>query len=316
MESTVDSPLASAPAATPARRALWRAYLAAIRPRQWLKNGLLFSGLALNAYVKYPELWAAATAGFVVFCLLSGSVYLVNDLLDVEQDRHHPKKKKRPIAAGEISIAQAKLYALVLVTVAWSAAWWLGPAFFACAVAYWLLVLSYSLVFKHVALLDVLSLAAGFVLRAVAGIYVLREACAALGLPLPMTPWFFLCTGFLALFIALCKRRSELAQLGDGSANTRAVLKQYPLQLLDQLIAVSATCAIVTYSLYCAMDPFKTPLLWTLPCVIFGIGRYLLHVYRDNEGGAPETVVLGDRALIANVAVWLVTVVVIIGWKP
>jgi 4-hydroxybenzoate polyprenyltransferase len=285
-------------------------WLRAIRPKQWLKNLLLFSGIFLNIdiYATEGRLWLGAAAGFGIFCLLSGSVYLINDILDVERDRHHPKKRKRPIAAGEISIPAAWAYAGVLMAGSLAGASFLGPRFLVCSAAYWLLVLAYSLKLKHMVLIDVLALAMGFVLRAMAGLYAIWEpAVVIFSAPPRVTPWFLVCTMFLALFIALCKRRSEIAKLGDNTQRTRAVLREYPLPVLDQLISVSVSCCLVTYSLYCVLE-HREIMLVTLPFVIFGVGRYLLHLYRDNEGGAPEQVILGDPALIANVVLWLIAV--------
>lgn len=290
------------------------AWFRAIRPKQWLKNLLLFSGVFLNLHLYWREiaLWRDAAAGFLIFCLLSGSVYLVNDLLDVEQDRLHPKKKKRPIAAGEISIGAARGYAFGLMAVALGGAWFLGGRFFACSALYWCMVMSYSVKLKHIAIVDILTLAAGFVLRALGGIFAIREdAISIFGVEPRLTAWFLLCTLFLALFIAVCKRRSELEQLGDESVNTRAVLKEYPLRLLDDLIAISATCCLMTYALYCVLE-HREMLLLTLPFVIFGIARYLMHLRRDNEGGAPEQIVLKDPALIANVLLWMATLAAIL----
>jgi 4-hydroxybenzoate polyprenyltransferase len=304
--SAVPSPTPDA-AATGAN-SLPLVYLRAIRPKQWLKNLLLFSGLFLNVLFFDPVLWGVASAGFAIFCLLSGSVYLINDILDVEQDRHHPKKRNRPIAAGLIPIPVAWSYAIVLVALALAGAWFLGWSFFAISAGYWALVLSYSVKLKHVVLLDVMVLAAGFVVRALAGIFVLADFPHRTGGTLALTPWFFVCTLFLAMLIALCKRRSELAQLGHESRHTRAVLHEYPLLLIDQLICMSATICLVTYSLYCVTVPGKEPLIWTLPFVLFGIARYLLHVYRNDEGGAPEQLILSDPVLIVNVFLWLLSV--------
>jgi 4-hydroxybenzoate polyprenyltransferase len=229
--------------------------------------------------------------------MLSGSVYIINDLQDVEGDRLHPKKRLRPIAAREVTPRQAGIFCGILMVLAMAWAVTLGWAFAACAGLYWLLVLSYSLGLKHMVIVDVMSLAAGFVLRALAGIYVLETVWS----DIPITEWFLTCTMFLALFIALCKRRAEMVGM-EQAAEMRRVLSDYTVPLLDQLIAMASTLTIMSYALYCMQ---KNPqLLVTLPFVMFGVMRFLWHVYRNDEGGAPEVLLFKDPAMLICVSVW------------
>lgn len=283
--------------ATRGQGSLAGALLRCVRPKQWTKNALLFSGIFLNARFDDPDLWLAAFSGFAIFCMLSGSVYIINDLQDVEGDRLHPKKRLRPIAAREVTPRQAGIFCGILMVLAMAWAMTFGWAFAACAGLYWLLVLSYSLGLKHIVIVDVMSLAAGFVLRALAGIYVLQTVWS----DIPITEWFLTCTMFLALFIALCKRRAEMVGM-EQAAEMRRVLSDYTVPLLDQLIAMASTLTIMSYALYCMQ---KNPqLLVTLPFVMFGVMRFLWHVYRNDEGGAPEVLLYKDPAMLICVSVW------------
>jgi 4-hydroxybenzoate polyprenyltransferase len=280
-------------------------FVRAMRPHQWTKNALLFSGLFLNARLTHSQLWLDATAGFMIFCLLSGSAYIINDLQDREADRNHPKKSQRPIAAGLIAPSAAAAWAGILAIVALGSAWFFGLHFFATAGCYWLLVLAYSMGLKHLVIVDVMALASGFVLRALGGIYILERSWDPAWGALPLTAWFLACTMFLSLFIALCKRRAEMVGIGEGAAQTRRVLEHYSVPLLDQLISMMSALTVVTYALYCVQE--RAEMVVTIPFVLFGVMRFLWHVYRNDEGGAPEILLFKDKTLLLNVMAWIIT---------
>ncbi len=289
------------------------ALLAALRPRQWTKNVLVFAGLLFTLDQKHPaEDFARAGFAFVLFCLLSGAVYLVNDLVDVEADRQHPKKRLRPLASGSLGEQTARVAAGLLFVVSLAGAWTLSVSFFTAALLYGLITLLYTLRLKHVVLIDVMALAFGFVLRAAAG-------CFAVGVP--NSPWLLLCTTLLALFLGFAKRRGEVATLGDNPA-TRRILADYNLPLLDQLITIVASACIMAYALYTffarpgqgfvapapsgGVPPAPPFLMMTIPFVIYGVFRYLYLVHRKNEGESPESVLLTDRPTLLNVVLFVV----------
>jgi len=283
------------------------AFLRCLRPRQWTKNLLLFAGLVFTAKFVDPVATLRVTAGFLIFCLLSGVVYVLNDLRDVEQDRLHPVKRLRPIACGRISPRLALGWAVALGGVALVTSFTLGLAFGLIAVAYFVLNVLYSGWLKHVVIVDIFCIAAGFVLRALAGVEILKAADPMVGI----SEWFLLCAFFLALFLAICKRRHEAVMaMNSGAPATRPVIQEYSPALLDQLVALTTTSTILTYALWAALGQFReTWMLYTLPFVVFGIFRYLYLVYRRDGGGEPETVLLTDVPLIISVVLWLGAVV-------
>jgi 4-hydroxybenzoate polyprenyltransferase len=289
---------------------LWKT----MRPTQWAKNGLLFAGFIFAGRLRQPTGVAAEFAivavAFIAFCLLSSSTYLINDIHDIESDRAHPEKRQRPIASGRLSLAEAWggamlliLAAAVLIAVVTLAK--ATPWFPAVALAYVGLTAAYSTLLKHVAIVDVMALSLGFVIRVVAG-------CVAI--TVSISSWLLLCTFNLALFMSLCKRRSELLAFGDDSFSVRRVLDQYTLPLLDVLIAISAGASYMSYCLYTVLAPHQdflggdSPvLLVTVLPVFLGIGRYLYLVYRREAGGKPEDL-LRDRIIAASVAFWIALV--------
>ena len=269
-----------------------------LRPRQWIKNLLLFAALVFAKELFVPRSVALATLAFVAFCLASSSVYVVNDLVDADRDREHPEKRNRPIASGEVPPARAGAIAAALTLVALGMAFAIGRGFGAAMLVYLGLSHFYSLAGKNVVVLDVLLVAAGFVIRAVAG---------ALAIQVPYSDWFVLCTLFLAMFIAFSKRRAELAAIGDGVARSRPVLALYSERSLAAFTAASMAAAIIGYSLYVqdthsrAADEQKL-LPLTVPFVIFVIFRYHLLVERGGAGERPEEAVFQDRVMLASIA--------------
>lgn len=279
-----------------------------LRPEQWTKNLIVFAALLFGQKLLDPEAVTRTLAAFVVFCVLSGVVYLVNDLFDQDADRRHPTKRFRPIASGELSAGVAVTWAIVLGSAALGAAAWLGLAFALVAAAYLLLFVLYSRWLKHVVIVDVMSIAIGFVLRTVAG-------AAVIGVP--VSDWLLVCTVLLALFLGLSKRRHELTLLADSAAGHRRILDDYNPYLLDQMISVVTASTLMAYIIYCTsqdtIERFGTRnLVLTVPLPIYGILRYLYLVHRRDGGGNPSELLITDRPLLICVALWgLVTTLVI-----
>jgi len=283
------------------------AVLVSLRPQQWVKNLFVFGGLIFSQRLFTPAVWPALGA-FAIFCGLSGAVYLLNDVADRHKDRLHPDKRHRPIAAGRLAPGTAVAAAAVLIVAGLALSVRLSPRFALTALAYVGLLVAYSAWLKHVVIVDVLVVAMGFVLRAVAG---------ALAIGVAISGWLLICTILLALFLALGKRRHEVLTLGEGAARHRPTLAEYSPGLLDQMIAVVTASTVTAYALY-TMSPetvakFHTQLLpATLPFVLYGIFRYLYLLYHRRIGGNPSEIVVRDRALLINTLLWLATVLVII----
>ncbi|MCM2254461.1 MAG: decaprenyl-phosphate phosphoribosyltransferase [Vicinamibacteria bacterium] len=282
--------------------------LAALRPHQWTKNLVVFAALGLSKHLFELGPLLQAGLAFLCFCALSGTVYLVNDLVDVERDRLHPEKQQRPIASGAVSVPLARSAALVLGAGSLTVAALLSLEFLACAIAYLALNLLYSFRLKNVVILDVLSISLGFVLRAVAG---------GVAIVVPISDWLLVCTILLALFLALAKRRAEITGLEAAASGHRAILAEYSPYLLDQMISVVTASCLTAYAFYTlapeTVAKFQTDRLsWTIPFVIYGIFRYLYLVHRKDQGGSPSDVLLTDRPLLLTVFLWAVAVVAIV----
>jgi 4-hydroxybenzoate polyprenyltransferase len=283
------------------------AVLVSLRPRQWVKNLFVFGGLIFSQRLFTPSVWPALGA-FAIFCGLSGAMYLLNDVADRDKDRLHPEKRHRPIAAGQLQPGAAVVAAAALIVLGLAAGAWLSPRFALAGLAYVTLLGAYSVWLKHVVIVDVLVVAIGFVLRAVAG---------ALAIDVAISGWLLICTILLALFLALGKRRHEVLALEASAALHRPILAEYSAGLLDQMIAVVTASTVTAYALY-TMSPetvakFHTQLLpATLPFVLYGIFRYLYLLYHRRLGGNPSDIVIRDRALLINTCLWLLTVLLII----
>ena len=292
-------------------RSLAANLLLSLRPSQWAKNLLVFAGLLFGLHLFDITAVARATAAFGIFCLLSGVVYLINDIADRESDRRHPLKKHRPIASGGLPVPAALMSAVVLGGFALSGAFALGLTFFAVAAAYLALLALYSGLLKHIVIIDVLTIAIGFVLRAVAG---------AVAIDVSISQWLLVCTILLALFISLAKRRHELVLLADGAVSHRPILHEYSPYLLDQMIAVVTASTLIAYVFYTispeTVQKFGTHLLGlTVPFPLYGIFRYLYLVHQREGGGSPADLLLTDRPLLLCVTLWAASVVLII-YKP
>lgn len=293
--------------------ALLSALFKSLRPRQWTKNLLLFAGLIFTGNMKDLRLLGRSMAGFILFCILSGVMYLVNDVRDMESDRQHPEKRHRPIASGKLSAHAALSAAFLLGVPALGLSYFLGVAFGNCALVYVILVTLYSLKFKNHVIIDLLMVALGFVVRAVAGI----EAMAVNGKAPEVTPWFLACTLFLALFLAICKRRHEITLLNIRASEHRQVLEEYSTAFLDQMVAVTTTATVLSYALWSTIGTIGKfagyrMMIYTLPFVLYGIFRYLYHVYQKEEGGAPESILLKDRPLQINILLWVISIIILI----
>jgi 4-hydroxybenzoate polyprenyltransferase len=288
--------------AAPAREGEGRAVLVAMRPRQWTKNLLLFAGILFAAQYDEPVKWIEAFVAFVAYCAASSAAYIVNDVLDAEEDRRHPLKRRRPIAAGVLVPDRALKIAAMLAIFAVAAMSWFGWASVAYIAGFLTLQGAYSWRLKHLVLVDVMAIAALFVIRAAAG---------AEAVDVRISPWLIVCTALLALFLALAKRRGELAS-GVG-VDGRGVLAGYSFPLVDQLVTIVAACAIVAYSLYTFEAREGSAMMATIPFVVFGIFRYLLLVHREDLGEEPESVLLSDVPLLATIAAWAVTSALILG---
>jgi 4-hydroxybenzoate polyprenyltransferase len=288
------------------------ALVASGRPRQWTKNLLVFAGLIFSRSADAPLAVARSAAAFALFCLLSSGIYLVNDVLDAERDRTHPQKRQRPVAAGQLPASVALGVGVALLAGAIAAALLLSVRLGAVALAYAGLLVAYSAGFKHVVIVDALIIAAGFVLRALAGVVVLD---------VEFSHWLLLCTILLALFLTFGKRRHELIALEGGAADHRPILTEYSPQLLDQMIAVVTASTLMAYALYtiapdtqARLGTARLPL--TIPFVLYGIFRYLYLLYRRDLGGNPSEHLLTDRALLIDLGLWALAVITILYLAP
>jgi 4-hydroxybenzoate polyprenyltransferase len=285
-----------------------RAAFVSLRPHQWTKNLLVFAALAFSKHLFEADALLRALGAFAIFCGLSGSVYLVNDVADLERDRLHPRKKLRPMASGELAPRPALGLALLLALLGLAGSALLGLPFLVSAATYLLLNLAYSFRLKDAVILDVIAISLGFVLRAVAGAVVISVR---------ISDWLLVCTFLLALFLALSKRRHELVFLEGNAREHRAILAEYSPYLLDQMISVVTASCLVAYCFYTmaaeTVEKYETDRLsWTIPFVLYGIFRYLYLVHRKEQGGSPTDVLLTDRPLLLDVALWAVAVVAIV----
>ena len=285
-----------------------RSVIRSLRPNQWTKNFFVFAALVFAQKVFERRLVLRTIAAFAVFCVLSGALYLVNDVVDIDEDRVHPKKSKRPIAAGLLRTDTAVGLAAALSAASLIASYALGWRFFIACALYFVLQLAYSLKLKHVVILDVFIVSSGFVLRVIGG---------GLVIGVPLSSWLLICTTLLALFIAMNKRRHELVLLEDNASDHRPILREYSPYLLDQMISVVTASTVMAYCLYTVSEDtvkkFGTSnLIVTTPFVLYGIFRYLYLVHQKGKGGSPEELILKDRPLAAAVVLWIASVVAVL----
>lgn len=283
-----------------------RFLIESMRPAQWTKNLILFAGVIFAQKFLDFELFFIAFVGFILFCLLSGAGYIINDVVDREKDALHPGKDKRPIASGKLSSSQAITASAILIIVSLSLGFWVNSLFGITALGYLVLNIGYSFLFKSIVIVDVMMLALGFVLRAIAGAVIVN---------VEISPWLLICTVLLALFLGLGKRRHELVILEKGAFSHRKILAEYSPTLLDEMISVVTSSTVMAYTLYTffSKTALKTHyLMLTVPFVLYGIFRYLYLIHRKNEGGRPEVILLTDKPLLINILLWLIAVFLIL----
>ncbi|MDQ3927258.1 MAG: decaprenyl-phosphate phosphoribosyltransferase [Actinomycetota bacterium] len=278
------------------------AYVRLVRPKQWTKNGFVLAGVVFSGEALQASSVVEALLAFVAFCALSGAVYAVNDILDIEEDRKHPTKRYRPVAGEEIPVRAAAVYAALLIVGGLALAFFLGFGVGLAGLAYLALQAIYTLVFKHVAILDVMSISAGFLIRAGAGVAAVGE---------PISPWLIVCTGLLTLFLGFSKRRHELAVLGDAAVHHRRNLEDYSVEMLDQMMNIMISATIIAYTMYTFLAYEHAYMTASIPFVIYGVFRYMLLVHR-NGGGNPDTLLLQDRPLQITLLLWIAVVMTVI----
>ncbi|MCK4235765.1 MAG: decaprenyl-phosphate phosphoribosyltransferase [Candidatus Krumholzibacteria bacterium] len=286
--------------------------IVSMRPRQWTKNFVLFTGIVFSKRFFEPALVKRSLIAFFIYCLFSGAVYILNDVFDRKRDREHPDKKRRPIASGKLNMASALAFSIILLAILLSLSWFLGSGFFLLSVAFVVINLAYSFILRGIVILDVISISFSFLIRAAAGVAVLIVEAP----DVELSPWLLICTLFLSLFLAFCKRRNEICVL-ESAENHRDSLKEYSVHLLDQLVGLSAATALISYSIYTVwpntVEKFGTSnLVYTIPFVVFGIMRYLYLVYSRNEGGDPSGVLLTEKAILIDVFLWILATMLIL----
>jgi 4-hydroxybenzoate polyprenyltransferase len=279
--------------------------LSGMRPRQWPKNLFVLAPLLFHARMGDAQALARAFTAFACFCGLSGATYLINDLFDRRRDALHPVKRSRPVASGALPSATAGVAAVSIMGICLAVAGALRIDFLGIAAAYVILMFAYSAVLKNVVLADIGAIAAGFVLRAIAG---------GVAIAVPISQWLFICTALVSLFLALGKRRYELSRLTDIAARHRPVLRKYNEPLLDQLISITTAACLVSYLLYCVLSETAAEhrgLLLTAPFMAYGLFRYLYCIYRKGKGGSPEDVLLKDKVFLGNALLYCVAVLIV-----
>jgi 4-hydroxybenzoate polyprenyltransferase len=283
------------------------AILKSMRPKQWPKNALVFVALVFDRQLTSPAAFLHTLVGFILFCLISSAVYIINDVLDIDADRNHPTKRLRPIASGQLPVSVARVVVGVILIVVLPLSYLLSPYFALIVLVYFLLNLAYSVYLKHIPILDVFALASFYVLRVAAGVVLIQVA--------RFSPWLYVFTTFLSLFLGIGKRRAEMTLLAEGANTHRKVLEGYSLPLLDQMIMIVVTVTIVTYSLYTFSAPnlpTNHTMMLTIPFVIYGVFRYLYLIQIKKSGGAPEDILFTDRPLQADILLWGLGVLIVL----
>ena len=284
----------------------FRSLIKTMRPHQWIKNILIYVPLVFDRKLTHIPSLIRTTSGFILFCLIASVVYIINDIADLEADRNHPEKRNRPIASGNLPISVAIIAALIILVIVFPLAYWLAPSFALVLGCYFILNLLYSKWFKHIPIIDVFVLASFYVLRVIAGLTLIDVE--------RFSPWLYVVTTLLALYIGLGKRRAELALLEKDANQHRRVLEGYTIPLLDQYITIVSAMTIIAYSLYTFSAPNlpeNHAMMLTVPFAIYGVFRYLYLIQIKKRGGAPEEILLSDRPLQITVILWGFTVMVI-----
>jgi 4-hydroxybenzoate polyprenyltransferase len=277
-----------------------------MRPRQWIKNIVIFAPLIFDVKLFNPRYLAQTVAGFALLCLVSGNVYIINDLVDIEKDRQHPKKRNRPLPSGQLNVRAAFVAALVIPLVALPAGFLLHPHFGAILTGYLLIQVAYSFWLKNAVIIDVMLVASGFLLRVAGGVPLVEAE--------RFSPWLYICMTLLALLFGFGKRRHELVLLKDNADAHRQSLQEYNLPLLDHIISIVTAATLLAYSLYTFSAPNLPPnhtMMLTIPFILYAIFRYLYLVHVKGMGGAPEEIALSDRPLQATFVLWGLSVVIV-----
>ncbi len=278
-----------------------------MRPKQWTKNVFIFTALVFDEKLFTPSPLLKTTAAFILFCLTSSAVYLINDVVDIEKDRQHPTKRLRPLPSGQLKPSVAIAAAVLIPLVTLPLSFLLDLHFGFVALAYLLTMIVYSFVLKNIVILDVLTVAAGFVLRVAAGAIVVDVQ--------RFSPWLYICATLVALFIGISRRRHELVLLAENANEHRASLSEYSLPLLDEMISVVASATVIAYSLYTFSAPNLPPnhaMMLTIPFVLYGIFRYLYLIHVKNKGGTPEEIFLSDLPIIIALGLWALAVIAVL----
>ncbi|MBK8032323.1 MAG: decaprenyl-phosphate phosphoribosyltransferase [Chloroflexi bacterium] len=280
-----------------------------MRPKQWTKNVVVYAGIVFDGQLFNVDAFLRITLGFVLLCLISSSIYLINDLVDIEADRQHPKKRFRAIPSGQLPVPIAIGSAIILVIATLGIGFALSPYFAAVLLTYLIIHLLYSFYLKHIVLLDIFAVASGFILRVLAGVTLVQV--------MAFSPWLYASIGLLALFLVIGKRRQELVMLADKAGSVRATLDSYNLPLLDDMLRMVTTATLVTYILYTIEAPSillagTNLALLTVPFVLYALFRYLYLIHVKGEGSAPDEVLLKDRPLLIAILLWGLTFVAIL----
>ncbi len=276
-----------------------------MRPRQWTKNAVIFAGLVFDAQLFKFDSLARVALAFFLWCLVAGSIYIINDLIDIDKDRQHVRKKYRPLPSGQLPVPVAVVAGIVIPLVSLAGALLYSPPLALVLVIYIMLHTAYSFWLKNAVIIDVFAIAAGFMLRVVSGVVVIEVA--------RFSPWLYVTTGFLALFLAVGKRRQELLLLADKAPDVRTIYKEYTLPLLDEMLRIVLIGSLLAYTLYTFEEnPAGPAMLLTVPFVLYGVMRYLYLMYVQGKGGAPDEVVLEDLPLLVDIVLWGLCVLAIL----
>lgn len=281
-----------------------RGLIRTMRPTQWTKNGFVFAGIMFDQQLLEPEPLGRVIAAFVLLCMAASTIYIINDLVDIERDRQHPRKRNRPLASGQVPVKIAVAAAAILCAGSLAGSLLLDLRLAAVIVGYLALHIAYSFWLKTIVIIDVFAIAAGFILRVVAGVVVIDVT--------NFSPWLYVCAGLLALFLAIGKRRQELIMLADNAQNHRETYKDYNMALLDDMLRVVTIGSVLTYMLYTIEAPtIRTTghyMMLTVPFVVYGVFRYLYLIHVKGEGSAPDELLFKDIPLLADVVLWVVAV--------
>lgn len=268
-----------------------------MRPKQWYKNFVLFAGIIFSVNLFNIQMWITVLFSFIIFCILSGSEYIINDIMDKDRDRIHPKKCSRPIASGRLPVLHALIFVTLMLCAALIGAYLINIQFLGISLAYFILIIFYSLFLKHIAIVDVLTISLGFVLRAIAG---------CLAIKVSVSPWLIICAFLVALFLALGKRRHELILLENSASNHRKTLDDFSSEMLEKMMTIVTSSLVMSYSLY----TFLTNNIWmmvTIPIIIYGIFRYVFLVHSKNMGGEPE-MLFKDKGMLTCIVLWVASI--------